>query len=90
MKAVAVRFCLGCGARKPKKELIRLVRSKEGAVLIDQSGKIAGRGSYFCPSLDCFQKGRKKLTKALRIEGSNLKWEDIKEEFKEALKAKKV
>lgn len=86
MKKAPVRFCLGCGSRRLKKELIRLVKLKEGKVIIDLTGKVAGRGGYFCPSLDCFKEGKKRLGKALRFEESNLSLKEIEEEFRKVLK----
>lgn len=44
---------------KPKKELIRIVRNKEGATNVDSSGKMAGRGAYICKSTECFEKAKK-------------------------------
>jgi hypothetical protein len=51
---------------KPKKELIRIVRDKEGAISVDFTGKKAGRGAYICRSTDCLKKAEKgkKLEKA--------------------------
>jgi len=58
-KKVPLRMCLGCQEMKPKKELIRVVRTPEGEVLIDKTGKKAGRGAYICPSITCFEKAKK-------------------------------
>jgi predicted RNA-binding protein YlxR (DUF448 family) len=44
---------------KPKKELIRIVRDKEGSTSVDFTGKKAGRGAYICKSADCFEKAKK-------------------------------
>jgi len=51
---------------KPKKELIRIVKNKEGSINVDFTGKMAGRGAYICKSMQCFEKARKgkKLEKA--------------------------
>ncbi len=86
MKSAPVRFCLGCGRRKPKRELVRLVKLKEGKVEIDLTGKLAGRGGYFCPNSDCLKKGRKRLSKALRVNEENLSWEEIKIKFEKVVK----
>lgn len=56
---VPLRKCLGCGEMKPKKELVRLVRSPEGEVSLDLTGRKPGRGAYLCPSLSCLQAARK-------------------------------
>ena len=58
-KKIPMRQCMGCRERKAKKELIRVVRTPEGAVCLDFSGKLNGRGSYLCPYLDCLKKARK-------------------------------
>lgn len=53
------RKCLGCGTRKQKNELIRVVRLKSGEVTLDKTGKISGRGAYICPDIACYNKARK-------------------------------
>ena len=58
-KKVPVRQCLGCREHKPKKELIRVVRSPEGELSLDARGKKPGRGAYLCPDPACLQKIRK-------------------------------
>ena len=58
-KNIPQRQCMGCRERKAKKELIRVVRTPEGAVCLDFSGKLNGRGSYLCPDLECLKKARK-------------------------------
>ena len=58
-RKIPVRRCVGCNAQKPKRELVRVVRSPDGAVSVDLTGKKAGRGAYVCPSPDCLKKARK-------------------------------
>lgn len=65
-KKIPLRKCSGCGEMKPKKELIRVVRSPEGEISLDQTGRKAGRGAYVCPELSCLQAARK----ARRLERS--------------------
>lgn len=55
-KKIPMRQCMGCRERKPKKELIRVVRSPEGAVSLDFKGKAPGRGAYICPNSECLKK----------------------------------
>ena len=55
-KKIPMRQCLGCREMKPKKELIRVVRSPEGAVSIDFRGKMPGRGAYVCRDAACLKK----------------------------------
>ena len=58
-KKIPQRQCMGCRERKAKKELIRVVRTPEGAVCLDFSGKLNGRGAYVCPDPECLKKARK-------------------------------
>ena len=58
-KKTPMRQCLGCREMKPKRELIRAVKSPEGVISLDFKGKAAGRGAYICPSADCLKKAIK-------------------------------
>lgn len=58
-KKVPMRMCTGCGEMKPKKELVRVVRSSEGEISLDKTGKKPGRGAYLCKNPECFQKAKK-------------------------------
>lgn len=58
-RKIPLRHCLGCNESKPKKELVRVVRSPEGEISIDLRGKAPGRGAYLCPSAACLAKARK-------------------------------
>ncbi len=58
-KKIPIRQCLGCRERKPKRELIRVVRSPEGEISLDFRGKKPGRGAYICPDAACLAKVRK-------------------------------
>jgi predicted RNA-binding protein YlxR (DUF448 family) len=68
-KKIPMRQCLGCREMKPKKELIRVVRSPEGNISLDTKGKLPGRGAYLCPNVECFTKVKKSrgLEKALDV-----------------------
>ena len=55
-KKIPQRQCMGCRERKNKRDLIRVVRSPEGVVSLDFSGKAPGRGAYLCPSPDCLKR----------------------------------
>ncbi len=61
-KKIPMRQCLGCREMKPKRELIRAVKSPEGVISLDFKGKAAGRGAYICPSKDCLKKAIKGKT----------------------------
>lgn len=59
VKKIPQRRCTGCGESFPKKELIRVVRTPEGNVVLDFVGKVSGRGAYVCKKTACFKKARK-------------------------------
>jgi predicted RNA-binding protein YlxR (DUF448 family) len=58
-KKIPLRQCLGCREMKPKRELIRVVKSPEGEISLDFKGKKPGRGAYVCPREECLKKARK-------------------------------
>lgn len=58
-KHIPMRMCIGCREKKSKKEMIRVVRSSEGQISLDATGKKSGRGAYVCKDTACFQKMRK-------------------------------
>ena len=58
-RKISVRRCTGCGEGRPKKELVRIVRSPEGEISLDLTGKKPGRGAYICPKTACMNKARK-------------------------------
>lgn len=58
-KKIPMRQCLGCREMKPKRELIRAVRSPEGNISLDFKGKASGRGAYVCPNPQCLKKAIK-------------------------------
>lgn len=65
-KKIPLRKCTGCGEMKPKKELVRVVKTPEDEILIDLTGRKNGRGAYICRDVECLKKARK----AKRIEKS--------------------
>ena len=58
-KKIPMRQCMGCRERKAKREMIRVVRGTDGAVSLDFSGKLNGRGAYICPDPECLKKAQK-------------------------------
>ena len=58
-KKIPLRQCLGCREMKPKRELIRVVRSPQGEISLDFHGKKPGRGAYLCPDPACLKRIRK-------------------------------
>ncbi len=65
-KKLPMRMCAGCKQQKLKKELVRVVRSPEGEISLDKTGKKSGRGAYICPDIQCLRLARK----AKRLERS--------------------
>lgn len=59
VKKIPLRQCIGCGEMKSKKEMIRVLRTAEGEILIDATGRKNGRGAYLCPSCECLKKAVK-------------------------------
>ena len=68
-KKIPQRQCMGCRERRPKKEMIRVVRCPDGAVNLDFSGKMNGRGAYICPNPECLKKAlrSKSIDRALEV-----------------------
>ena len=58
-KKIPMRMCVGCREMKPKRELVRIVRSPEGEVHVDMTSKAQGRGAYICPGIECLEKAQK-------------------------------
>lgn len=69
IKKIPLRQCVGCREMKPKKELIRVIKTPEDIITIDKTGKQNGRGAYICDCLECFQKAvrNKGLDRSLGI-----------------------
>lgn len=59
IKKIPMRQCLGCNEHKPKNELLRVLRTPEGEIALDFTGKRSGRGAYICKSVSCLKKARK-------------------------------
>lgn len=68
-KKIPQRQCMGCRARRAKRELIRVVRGTDGSVSLDFSGKAPGRGAYICPDPECLKKAlrSKALDRSLEV-----------------------
>ncbi len=69
-RKIPQRQCMGCRQRKDKRDLIRVVRTTDGTVCLDRSGKLNGRGAYVCPDPECLKKARKarSLERSLEVE----------------------
>lgn len=83
-KKIPERRCVGCQGTFPKKELIRVVRSPEGEISIDFTGKKSGRGAYICKNEACFKKARKTgiIRRALECEISDEIYDELLKEIK--------
>ena len=69
-KKIPMRMCVGCREMKPKRELIRVVRSPEGEVSMDPVGKKPGRGAYVCRNVDCLKRAikQRQLERQLEVQ----------------------
>ena len=83
VKKIPMRMCNGCMEMKPKKELIRVVKTSEEEVLVDLTGKKSGRGAYVCKSIECLEKAfkAKRLNKNLQTNISDDIYNKLKEEI---------
>lgn len=70
VKKIPMRKCIGCGESKPKKELIRVVKDKDGNIFLDKTGRQNGRGAYICFNKECLEKAikNKALNRAFQME----------------------
>jgi predicted RNA-binding protein YlxR (DUF448 family) len=55
-KPLSMRTCVACRRNRPKKDLVRIIRTPDGSIEIDATGKKDGRGAYLCPARGCFEK----------------------------------
>lgn len=84
-KKTPERKCLGCSTSKPKNELARIVRTPDGAVCLDLTGKKSGRGAYVCKQADCLKKCRKRrcLERSLEVEIPDEVYDALEKELSE-------
>lgn len=84
VKKVPMRQCTGCGERKEKKELIRIIRTPEEEIDVDFTGRKNGRGAYICNSVECLQLARKKksLERSLKTTIPEAVYQELEEEIK--------
>lgn len=81
LRKVPMRTCTGCMVVKPKKELVRVVRTPGGEVVLDVTGKLSGRGAYICPDVACLQEAHKRgrLSRSLQVEITTTTWEQLEQ-----------
>lgn len=85
MKKIPLRQCVGCGEMKSKKEMVRVIKTPEGEILLDATGRKNGRGAYVCPSIVCLQKAEKQhgLERSFKMAIPQEVYESLKKEMEE-------
>ncbi len=80
MKKQPQRTCMGCNTKKDKKELVRIVKNKEGQISVDKTGKMEGRGAYICDNIECLEKTikNKKLEKSFEMQISKEIYDNLR------------
>ena len=80
MKDLPQRTCIGCNAKKNKRELIRIVKNKDGNITIDKTGRANGRGAYICDNIECLEKAikYKKIEKAFNMKIEDTIYESLR------------
>ncbi len=84
-KNIPLRKCLGCDEMLGKKGMLRVVKTKEGEISIDETGRKNGRGAYICRDIECFNKAHKKhsLERSLKCSISEEIYEKLRQEIEE-------
>ncbi|MCL6472521.1 MAG: YlxR family protein [Firmicutes bacterium] len=90
VKKIPQRTCVGCREAKPKKNLIRIVRTPEHEIIVDPTGKANGRGAYICPKVECLEAAirSKRLSRSLEIDISAEELNRIKKELEVIIESK--
>ena len=85
-KKIPQRQCMGCRERKPKRDMIRIVRGTDGIVSLDFGGKMNGRGAYICPNPDCLAKAirSKALDRSLEVTIPETVYDRLRKEMEDA------
>lgn len=83
MQKERLRMCIVCREHSDKKELLRIVKNKEGEIFVDKTGKANGRGAYVCKDKECLEKLKKTkgLNRAFKCEVKNDVYDKIGEEI---------
>lgn len=82
-RKIPIRKCLGCGENKEKKELIRIVKTPDGEIVVDTSGRVNGRGAYICNNSKCFELAFKNrsISQSLKAEVTNEIYDNLKDKI---------
>lgn len=85
VKKIPLRKCTGCSEMKPKKELVRVIKTAEDEIVMDLTGKMNGRGAYVCRSEECLKKAikTKAIERSLGIKISESIYDELKKELGE-------
>lgn len=80
LKKQPQRTCIGCNTKKDKKDLIRIVKNKQGEIKLDRTGKLDGRGAYICDRVDCLEKAikSKRLERTFECQIEEKIYEDLR------------
>ena len=86
IKKLPLRKCTGCGEMFDKRTLVRVVKSPEGEISLDLTGKKAGRGAYVCKKADCLKKARKKkaFERAFSVKIDDAIYDEMEKEIENA------
>ena len=86
VKKIPQRQCVGCRTMRDKKELLRVVKTPEGEIVLDTTGKKSGRGAYVCPDIQCLKKARKAraLERALDVTIPEAVYDALEAQMEEA------
>ncbi|MBO8462994.1 MAG: YlxR family protein [Firmicutes bacterium] len=84
-KKLPMRQCVGCNEMKPKKELLRVIKTQEGEISLDATGKKNGRGAYICKASDCLKKAikTKGLERSLKVQIPEEVYEKLTKELED-------
>ena len=85
VKKIPMRMCTGCREMKPKNELVRIVKTTDGQIRLDATGKLNGRGAYICKNAECLKKAKKAnaLSRAFEISVPAEIYENLEGEIKD-------
>ena len=85
VRSKPLRLCIACVTQKSKKEMIRIVKSKDSVISLDPTGRAAGRGAYICNDIDCIQKAEKSkaLDRSFKMKVQKETYLKLAEEMKE-------
>ena len=85
-KKVPMRQCVGCGEMKSKKEMMRILKTVEGDIVLDVTGKKNGRGAYLCATQECLKKARKNkgIERSFKMSITSEVYENLEREFAES------